>query len=489
MAAPRKPRRASRAIFSKRQYAAAKSGRLVYGWSPPDATVNDEIRSSSQAVRNRVRQLVRDFGPIARAVDVLETLIVGPEGYKWQSSHDRRQELEDAMHRWSEQADASGRLHFCELQQLAERQICECGEYLFLKVRNPKAWAPFQLLSLEPDRLTSPSFGKPGLDQGIEYDPTTGQILAYHLDRGEYRRDITRVDASEVLHGFHWLRPGQLRGISPFTSGVLLANDLAQFVDAEIDGAKTAAKYLAMIETPDMAGFQALRGVSAGAGADGQPQYIEDLENAVVEYLNPGEKVTLATNPRPGSGFEPFVRFIFRMLSITTGVPYDILSGDYSQSNYSSSRLARNDFGGLIKARQRNRVRHLCQPCLSDAMEAMVLAGRINLPGFWRDSWTWLAGRWTVPGLPPVDPLRESRAIRDQIDGTLCSEIEAAAARGRDYEEILDEMELAKRMREERGLVMEKTNTSVKTNPAAVSGDDGDSNAQDTATSGQSDHA
>lgn len=463
-------RRSRRPVSAGRQYAAAKASRLVYGWTPPDATVNDEIRTSSMAVRNRVRQLVRDFGPIARAVDVLENLVVGPDGYKWQSSHARREDLEDALRRWFEHADASGRLHFCELQQLAERQICECGEYLFLQVRDPQAWAPFQLLALEPDRLSSAAPG-PGLDQGIEYDQLTGRVIAYHLDRGEFRRDVVRVPAEDVLHGYHWLRPGQLRGISPFASGVLLANDLSQFVDAEIDGAKTAAKYLGIIETPDLAGFQSLRNVSTEAGPDGSQQRIEDLENAIFEYLRPGEKITLSSNPRPGNSFEPFVRFILRMLSITTGVPYDILSGDYSQTNYSSSRMARNDFSGLIKTRQRARVRHLCQPCLSGAMSAMVLAGRINLPGYWRDPWPWLAGRWTVPGLPPVDPLKESRAQRDQIDATLCSEIEVAAERGRDYEEILDEMALAKRWREERGLSVEETDTALANNPAAIMGE------------------
>ena len=259
-----------------------------------------------------------------------------------------------------------------------------------------------------------------------------------------------------------------MRGISPFASGVLLAGDLAQYVDAEIDGAKMAAKYLAMVETPDTAGFQAMRGVGSDVGPDGQQQRIEELENAVIEYLNPGEKITLAANPRPGSGFEPFVRFTLRMLSITTGVPYDILSGDYSQSNYSSSRLARNDFGSLIKSRQRRRVRHLCQPALAEAMDAMVMAGRVALPGYWRDPWLWLDGRWTVPGLQPIDPLKESKAQRDQIDATLCSEIETAAERGRDYEEVLDEIARAKAMREARGLTVEQASTATASNPATI---------------------
>lgn len=457
---------AARRVVSKgldlRQYAAAKSGRSNYGWTPVDGTVNEEIRTSSPQVRRRVRQLVRDFGPFSRAVGILEDLVVGPDGFRWQSRHERRRELEASFAAWCENADVAGQLHFCELQQLAERQLCECGEYLFLIHADRSAWAPFQLQAIEPDRLSCFANGT-NIEQGVEYDPLTGRRIAYHLDQGEYSRKVVRVEASRILHGFHHLRPGQLRGISPFAAGVLLAHDLDQYMAAEIDTAKLAAKYLAFVKTPDATGFQEARGATEEDG-----QQIEEMENAIIEYLNPGEDVTIASNPRPGSGFEPFVRFVLRMLSITTGVPYDILSGDYSQSNYSSARLARNDFSASVAVMQRRGVRHLCTPVLRMAMDAMVMAGRLDVPGYWSRALEYQDGKWITPGLPAVDPLKESKAERDQIDGTLRSEMEVCAARGRDYEDVLDELALGKQMREARNLTVEDVSTALAGNPAAI---------------------
>jgi lambda family phage portal protein len=456
----------------QRQYAAAKESRTQYGWRPASgATVNDEIRTSSIYVRARIRQLVRDFAPFGRAVQILEDLVVGPEGIRWQSRHETKSsELESVWRAWGEQADIAGKLHWIEMQGLAQRQLCECGEYIFVKHKTQGARIPFQLQAVEPDRLTgetvrvAPEYR---VDQGVEFDPVTGRVIAYHIDNGEYNRNILRIDASRVLHGFHCLRPGQLRGISPFTAGVLLANDLAEYMDTEIDAAKTAAKYLAFVKTSDAAGFQDARGLTTEDG-----KKIDDMENAIVEYLRPGEEITLANNPRPGNGWEPFVRFILRMLSISTGVPYDTLSGDYSQSNYSSSRLARNDLNIILRPKQSRQVRHLNQPVLREVIEAAVLSRQLQISDYHQRPYLYHEGSWIAPGLAPVDPLKESKADRDQMDGLLRSPQEICAARGRDYEEVLDEIAKARSMQDARNLTPADVSTATASNPATITGDD-----------------
>ena len=41
-----------------------------------------------------------------------------------------------------------------------------------------------------------------------------------------------RIKAEDVIHRFETLRPGQLRGISPFASAILIAHDLGEYIDA-----------------------------------------------------------------------------------------------------------------------------------------------------------------------------------------------------------------------------------------------------------------
>ncbi len=457
-------------IQGKRQYAAAKPG--IGGWTPIDSDANTEIRTSSPQVRRRVRQLVRDFPYFGRAIDVLTALTVG-QGYILQSnalpgeerSREVRTVIEDAFKRWQDEADIAGKLSFPEICQLAKRQELETGEYFLIKrqAKDSKRYLSFCLQAIEADRLTSngtPTDRANEIDQGVEFNPETGQVLAYWF---ETDTRPMRVSASEVIHGYVMQRPGQLRGISPFAPGVLAALELGQYLAAEIEGAKMAAKYLAFIETPDLAGFQDLRGVTPGT----TPRN-EYLENAVLEYLRPGEKINLASHNRPGNNFDPFVRLVLRMLSVTTGVPYEMLSGDYSGVNYSTMRVCRNDLNQILKIHHGRMIEHLCTPIFREVLRQAVLAGRLNLPGYWADPSKYSKAKWVPPGMESIDPLKESKAHVDQLNSLLRSPQEIAAARGRDYEELLDEILESERMIADRGLSRGEVSTALVGNPAAI---------------------
>jgi lambda family phage portal protein len=456
-------------INGERMYAAAKSGRKTGAWSPVESTVNDEIRVSSQKVRERVRQLVRDFPYFARAVEMLVSLTVGP-GINFQSKADPafRALIEDAWKRWSEQADITGRLSFQEICQLAVRQECENGEFFLIKrqSKDSKRFLPFTLQVIESDRLTdlatSPN-RQHEIDQGVEYDPETGQTMAYWFENDSGK--AIRIPADQVIHGFKMVRPGQLRGISPFAPGVLCAHDLAEYLDAELDGAKMAARYLAFIEAPDITGFQQAHGVGVNSDT-GQRE--DELENAILEYLRPGEKVSLASHNRPGDNFEPFVKLVLRMLSVSTGVPYELLSGDYTGINYSTMRVCRNDLAQALKVPQGRMISQLCNPVFREVMNQAVLSGKLGLPGYWNDPRKFQACKWIVPGMEPIDPLKESKAHVEQLDSLLRSPQEIAAARGRDYEEILDEIQQAEEMAKKRGLSRADVSAALASNPAAI---------------------
>lgn len=465
-------------IARERMYAAAKDGRTVGGWFPAQGdTVNDEIRMSSAAVRARVRQLVRDCPALARAVDVLEALIVGEDGFRMQSMvEDRKaaQRIEDTWRSWCDTCDIAGVLHFSEMCQLAARQDAECGEYLFITHNKPGKHGkiPFSLQAIEPDRLTGSSVrtsrAASEIDQGVEFDPTTGQVLAYHIDRGEYSTKPARITADRVLHGFHTLRPGQLRGISPFAAGTLLAHDLGEFLDAEVDGAKLAAKYLAFVKTPDMAAFQQMRGMYSGAEGE---QTRDDMENAIVEYLRPGEDITLASHNRPGDAFHPFVTFVLRMLAITTSVPYELLSGDYTGVNYATMRVCRNDLSAILRPKQRRFIRHLPGPVFRQALDAAVMSNTVILPGYWTNQHLYQRATWTPAGMASIDPLKESKAHATYMNSLLYSPQEICAARGRDYEDVLDEIQAAKKMQDERGIQPEEVSTALANSPSALDED------------------
>jgi len=461
------------------QYAAAKSPRTAGTWSPVDSPVNEIIGASSANVRARVRQLVRDMPFFARAVNIMTEYTVG-EGIGFQSrvkGADGKLDIrnctaiEDAFKWWSDEADFSGRLHFNEIIELDKRQDCECGEFLMIQRQSadPARYLPFALQLIEADWLDSmgarPFLASSTIDQGIEYNPVTGQTIGFHFADPDSWGKSSRVRADQVIHGFQTLRPGQLRGISPFAPGVMLANDLAAMMDATVDATKLAAKWLALVETPDPAGRQ----VGVGFKTDSTTgNRIEELENAIIDYLRPGEKVTLSTNPNPGQTFVPFVKLVLCMFSVTTGAPYELISGNYEGLNYTVSRTVRNDFAHTLRPICARHIRHACMPPFKIVMDQAVLRGKLALPGYWTNPRRFWVSEWQPPGMEPIDPLKESKAAADDLANLLRSPQEIVKRRGRDLEDVYNEIAAAKKMADDLEITPVEVSTALAGNPAAV---------------------
>lgn len=482
-------------------YAAAKTTRLTGPWSIASPNVNDIIGASSPAVRARVRQLVRDFPYFARAVDVGVDYVVGPQ-ITFQSKvktsagdkFDKKAivKIEDAVKWWMDEADAAGKLHFNEIVRLTKRQDLEAGEFLLVKTypRNSNRYLPFTLQVYEADWLTTIhdtyTLGRLGADpdatevrQGIHYRKLTGEVLGYWFADPENYLNDTYIPASQVLHGFKMVRPQQLRGISSFAPGVLLAHDLEDYLQAEIDGAKMAAKYLAIVKRSDPAAFQNAL-IAAGMAKDttaatGGTQRIESLENTIIEYLKPGEDITLASHNRPGDSFGPFTRLLLTMFSIVSGVPYELLTGDYQGLNFATAKIVRSDYAQQLRPIVVRHIRQSCQPVIQDVIDMAVLSRKIDLPGYDRDPRHYWEAEWQPPGMEAVDPLREAKSYIEAIAFGLESPQAYARAKGRDVEDVLNETAAFIEMIKEKGLEeyfakAKAANTSMKSNPAAIAG-------------------
>lgn len=463
-------------------YAAAQSPRTTGGWSPVDSTINDLIANSALPIRARIRQLVRDFPYFSRAVNIIQDYVVG-SGIIYQAAirtpdgkFDRVkiQQAEDAWNFWADEADAAGRLHLYEMIAVAKRQECETGEYLIVarQLRDRKRYLPLALQMYESDWLTT--YGANiatgnDIHQGVEFDTSTGRTIAYHFTDPDGWGKTVRIPAESVIHGYRTMRPGQLRGISDFTAGVLLAKDLSTYMDAEIDGAKMAAKWLAFVKTPDVLGRQ------LGTTTDADGKKIDTIENAIIEYLRPGEDMQLASNPRPGSNFPPMVKLILTMLSVSTGVPYELLSGNYEGMNYSVGKMVRNDFAQMLRPMSMRHIRGCCEPIKRHFLESAVLAGRMPWRDYFSNPAPYHRATWQPPGMESIDIARETKSMIDQVKSGLRSPQEIAAARGRDLEDIYREIKEAKDLAEEIGIDLDLSNisTALANNPAAIVEQDG----------------
>ena len=473
-------------------YAAAKSSRLTGVWSPANTNVNEIIRASNPIIRARVRQLIRDFPIFTRAVNVTLDHVIG-SGLAFQSRVKKDggdlndpliTKIEDSFKYWNDEADITGHEDFYGLMRLAKRQELESGAFILVKrqIRDRSRYLPYCLQSIEPDMLsdypgTTVAKGNE-IEQGIEYVKDTGKPVRFHFTDPDGWGKTISVSASDVIHGFDMLRAGQKHGVSPFVSGVLLAKDLVDYIDSEIDTAKMASKYLAFVKRNP-----ATRSTTLDDGeGDDEGKKIDELENAIIEYLNPGEEIELAQNNRPGTNFPPTVKLILCLFSAATGVPYELLSFDYKGINYSSTRVIRNDFIQSLKPITNRFVRQFCKPGAIGFFDSAYLNGKIQLPNYMSNPMPYFAWEWQPPGVEMIDWLKESKARVNEMGVSLRSPQEIVKARGRDWEEVIKETAAAVKALKEAELdfliplIWQSPSLSVANNPAAVETQGGKNN-------------
>jgi lambda family phage portal protein len=138
------------------------------------------------------------------------------------------------------------------------------------------------------------------------------------------------------------------------------------------------------------------------------------------------------------------MRYILREVASGIGVSYESLSRDYSQSNYSSSRLALLDDRDLWRMLQGWFIRNFRQPIHKAWLQQAVLARAI--PGISIDEYAsnmrkFEDVRFKPRGWSWVDPTKEVQAYKDAV---LCgfktvTSVIAETAGGQDIEDVLGE--------------------------------------------------
>lgn len=269
---------------------------------------------------------------------------------------------------------------------------------------------------------------------GIEFDEND-QVVAYHVLRDApgtpfvtYTAPI-RVPASDILHVFDALFPGQVRGISWLTPVLLKLRDRDEASDAMLMQLKVSSLITGFIRDPngDAAGFTNENGSVNVA-----------LEPGAMRVLPTGADVTFST---PGQGLAQAIEFLRaqdREIAAGVGLTYEALTGDLGEANYSSARVGLLEFRRRAEMLQLNLIeRQFLSPLWKRWIEVKALAGEIpSDPASLAD---YLDVRFVAPGWAWVDPQNEVAADVAAIDAGLKSREEVVAGRGRDIDELDEE--------------------------------------------------
>ena len=466
-------------LLSATSYRGASKDRTKANWFPFSGSADADLLPELHALRERSRDLNRSDAFASAVTDTVVANVIGT-GLRPQANVDRdavtigdkrattfELQCERAWCRWLPYADAQNRLDFYDIQALIYRQILENGDVILLPLMvkdDPSRPYSLALEVIEADRLSTPSdyLTDPTIRDGVKLG-SRGEPIGYFIRKAHpgdarlgsigavinryvmmqsheaynYYPAVNPVSGRpNIFHLYRQKRPGQTRG-EPFFAPVLgMFKDLSDYMEAEIISARVGACFSAFVtKTDPYAAVQAATDSSNGTG-----QRLTSLEPGIVDYLAPGEKVEFANPARPGGNFDPFVTTVLRSIGAALGLPLELVTKDFSKTNYSSARAAMLEARRFFRNAQQWLGNTLCQPVWEMVIYEAWLREDIPAVNIFTDlEQDYLNARWIAPGWGWVDPVKEVDASLAALDANLSTLAEECASQGRDWEDVLEQ--------------------------------------------------
>lgn len=415
-------------ISEKLSYDGAKPSRKTNGWVRASTSANAEVGVALRQLRDGARDLERNNPLAQKACTEYEINVVG-DGITPQArtgNPELNKVLDDVFAQWAEQGNADGQPGYYGLQGLGFRTIFRDGEALlrhrqqepqdgpFVTVGRKKVAIPYQVQLLEPDFLDplkthatetgysiqGVQFNKKGKREGYWLFPQhPGDSGLTGFSNGGAVSNFVPADVIE--HGRRIQRIGQVRGVSSFAPVMAALHELDNYEQAEQTRKLIEACLTAFVYEPDESG-DTLGNIVQNANGD----KVESFEPGMIAYVKGGKQVQLS-EPKAAGGYSEYMRARWRVIAAGLNIPYEVFTGDYSVSNYSSSRMARVSFRNLCNYFQWTvAVPFFGTPVWNRFIDACEIAGIV--PAGTRNKYS---VEWAPPPFDLLD--REAEALAD----------------------------------------------------------------------------
>lgn len=433
-------------------------------------SIDKELKGDIRLMRNRARERVRNSPFGMRYQQLIAENVVGPNGIRYQAKNRgpdgallvrQNASIEDAWATWSlpENCDITRKLSFTENLNLATGTWGTDGEILIRLLAGPPGarFGPFgfKIQLLDPDLLNEkynqePMAGLPRISQGVEYDewgaPTAYHLWSQHPGDGSGGGVCDRIPAEQIIHAFIPIRPGQSRGI-PHTAAVLTTMMMIDgFLEAELVAARGGAAKFGSVEDADPQN-PSVRDPNAGPASIP----VEVSPGSFYDLRGTGAKVVFHNPEHPNGAAPEFVRMCSRYMAIGLGISYSALTGDLSDTNYSSMKVGQQPERDHWRRLSKFVITHVCARIMAQWMKYALLNGQIQGVNEY-DASRWLRGTWQPRGFPSPDPLKDASADLMMVAAGGKTITGILAEQGLDIEEVVDERQRELELFEEHGI-------------------------------------
>lgn len=187
---------------------------------------------------------------------------------------------------------------------------------------------------------------------GVVVDWKTMRVLGYMVGQrgvGGLLVNSEFVSADEFALLYRAQRVDQFRGVPLLAPVLQTARDLDRYMTATRLQANIAASFGVIIKRDLPAQF-AMQASEASSDGDRRTM---PFQSGQVMTMHPGESIETINPTVPSSVFDPFSKFMVRLIAVGMGSCYEFLMQDYSDMSFATSRVTLMDMTLTMREWQR----------------------------------------------------------------------------------------------------------------------------------------
>ena len=415
--------------FSKKRKfdAVSKSDRNTFNFLADSSTKTEtSLASKGLAV---IGNDLSNNNPLAKRIGTVWASNVTGTGVKCEvvpmrdnkQAKKKAKELELAFEQWCKSlgSDFHGVVNFYKMQNLATRSMVFKGG-VFLRKHIAKGKLQVQILDqtrLDTNKTDTDNYK---IIDGIAYN-TDYQIAGYYF-KGEGDRSYksTFVKAENVVHLYNVEKSEQHLGVSWLAPVALLLEKYATLIDAKLMQQQISACFALIVEEPD----QQL-GLS-----DKSDERVDELEPALISYVKSGS-VPHTISPPKADNASQFEASLKNDIAVGVDLPYEMLTGDYTKTNFASGRMSKSEFNGCLTHIQECVVSPVLDVVFSWFAQVYSINNNLNKNDFMPE--------WIFPIISSADPVEEFEVRMAKVRHGMLSPSKACKQGGEKLENVLEQ--------------------------------------------------
>lgn len=396
---------------------------------------NEDLSEGLPTMRARCRDVVQNNALVNGVVNTHKCDVAGPDGPSLDVQSDDEtynREAEDVWRDVITNCDYNRQLAFVDFIRQDVEMGWTAGDSITQMLYDRRASTPIKLrmLAISPDRLDTPyqMFGDPDVVMGIKLDEAGGPVSYYISEPshvGPYRYmtgKFTKVDASQIVHVFESVEPGQVRGIPWLASSLRSISHSDSFDRETIEAARSAALLGVTLETQ-----QGVTGPEDWVQTTGKIQ----IPTRSMTYVAPGYTAKQIQSSHPGNNYIDFQHEQFRKIGRPVGMPLLTILMDARTHNYSSARYDGQVYRRHLNVIQARITRQRCNPFANQVLLDAERTGLIRR----RPNRVRLVWGWSQP--PEIDPYKAAQAAEIELRLGLKSLSQVCASYNLNFEEVV----------------------------------------------------